>query len=470
MSDWFEPLDVAVVGGGISGLACAFWAKQRGRSVALFEASPDVGGSIATFRSDGYIADGGPQSFLVSDSFAQLVNDAKLDAFMVPALPQATTPYIYHRGKLVAVPRSPQTLASSALLSPIAKLRILGEPLVGKSAQEDESVAAFVTRRAGHEVLEALADPFVSGIFAGDTRKLSARNAFPLLAEFESEYGSILRGAIARMRTARKNGPSLARRKTVGFRGGNDVLPRALAAYLGNDFTVNAEVKAIWQRGQWMELLVTGQPNQHVIAKTIVLATPAHATAGLLEPLEPKAADALRSIESPTVVQIAIAYPREAVEVPLKGFGFLASRREGLRILGCVWNSVMFPDRCPPDQVLVTAFLGGATDTAVAAQSDEELARAAHTDLARTLRIRNAAPHIVTGFRWQEAIPQYNVGHDRRLRVINESLARLPNVRLCGNYLRGPSVPDCIKLAQEVAASLEQSIEQPMATPSAARE
>ena len=454
MSEEFEPIDVAVVGGGISGLACAFWAKRNGRSVALFEASPDVGGSITTLRGGGYIADGGPQSFLVSEDFAQLVSDAKLDQFMVLASPSATTPYIYHRGKLMAVPRSPQTLLGSALLSPLAKLRILGEPLVGKSGEEDESVAAFVTRRTGHEVLDALVDPFVSGIFAGDARKLSARSAFPVITEFEVEHGSIIRGAIARMKDARKNGAPLARRKSVGFRGGNDVLPRALAAHLGSDFTVNAEVKAIWQRGQWMELLVTGSPDQRIIAKTIVLATPARAAAGLIDALEPKAAAALRAIESPTVVQIAIAYPRDAVGAPLNGFGFLASRREGLRILGCVWNSAMFPDRCPTDEVLVTAFLGGATDPEVADQSDEELAKAAHNDLTRILRIRNITPHIVTGFRWHEAIPQYNVGHGERVRIINEHLTRLPNVRLCGNYMRGPSVPECIKLAREVASTL----------------
>jgi oxygen-dependent protoporphyrinogen oxidase len=454
MSEGFEPLDVAVIGGGISGLACGFWLKKKGRKVALFEASPDVGGSITTLRNGRYIADGGPQSFLASEPFTQLVHDAQLDQFMLPASSSATTPYIYHRDKLVAVPRSLQMLAGTALLSPFAKFRILGEPLAGKSAEEDETVAAFVTRRTGSEVLDAMVAPFVSGIFAGDPEKLSVRSAFPMAVELERDHGSLLRGALARMKAVRKNGAPPARRASVGFRGGNDLLPRVLAAYLGNDFTVNARVKAMWQRGQWMELLIAGDPDARVIAKTIVLATPAHAAADLLEPLEPNAAKALRAIDSPTVVQIAFVYPRDAVGVPLNGFGFLASRREGLKILGCVWNSSMFPDRCPPEEVLVTSFLGGTTDPSVADQSDEMLAKAVHKDLQRTLHIGNVAPHIVTGFRWQEAIPQYNVGHADRMGIINKSLARLPQVKLCGNYLRGPSVPDCIKLAAEVAATV----------------
>ncbi len=455
MSEGLEPLDVAVVGGGISGLACAFWAKQHGRSVALFEASPDVGGSITTLRSGPYIADGGPQSFLVSEAFTQLIRDAGLEQVVLLASPAAATPYIYHHGRLMPAPRSPQTLIATPLLSPLAKLRIVGDLLVARNDAEDESVAAFVTRRAGREVLDNMVAPFVAGIFAGDAEKLSVRSAFPMMAEFERDHGSVVRGAVARRRNAATTTHAPPRRQSIGFRGGNDVLPRMLAARLASDFTVNAKVEAIWQRGQWMELLVAGQPGQRHMAKTIVLATPARVSADLLDRLEARAASALRAIEHPTVVQIAIAYPRDAVGVPLDGFGFLASRREGLKILGCVWNSAMFPDRCPADEVLVTSFLGGATDPGVAGQSDEELARAVHKDLTRALKIKEVAPHVVAGFRWQEAIPQYNLGHARRLSTIETSLARLPNVRLAGNYLSGPSVPDCIKRARDVAASLE---------------
>ncbi|MDQ6766347.1 MAG: protoporphyrinogen oxidase [Candidatus Eremiobacteraeota bacterium] len=455
MSEEFEPIDIAVVGGGISGLACAFWAKKKGRSVALFEASANVGGSITTLRSGRYIADGGPQSFVASEALTQLVHDAELDQFVLRAAPAAATPYLYHHGRLVQAPRSPRALLGTPLLSAFAKLRILGEPLAGASTVEDESVAAFTRRRAGSEVLDALVGPFVSGIFAGDPEKLSLRSAFPSMATLEREHGSILRGA-ARMK-ARGNGqrpPAQGSARTsIGFRGGNDLLPRALAAHLGPDFSVNANVEAMWQRGQWMELLVTGQPNKRVIAKTIVLATPAPETADLLDSMESKAATALRGIEYPPVVQIALAYPRSAVGMALDGFGFLASRREDLRILGCVYNSAMYPDRCPPDEVLLTAFLGGATDRAAAAQSDDELAKVAHKDIARALRIKDVAPHVVAGFRWQQAIPQYNVGHAQRLAIVEQCLSRLPQVRLCGNYLRGPSVSDCLKLARETADS-----------------
>jgi protoporphyrinogen/coproporphyrinogen III oxidase len=347
------------------------------------------------------------------------------------------------------------------LLSPFAKLRALGEPFIPRNNASDESVADFVRRRAGTAVLETLVGPYVSGIFAGDPNQLSVRSAFPIMAKMEHEHGSIVRAALARMKQQRANAaaanvaadlqvrsgdqsPGRPRRRSFGFRGGNDVLPRALAQHLGTDVRLNAPVKAIWQRGEWMELLVGGNMDTRVVAKSVVIAAPAAAAAELLEPLELRAADALRSFEYPTVVQIAFAYPRTEIGVPLDGFGFLVPRTEGLRILGCVWNSAMFPDRCPENEVLVTVFLGGATDPSVAGQSDEELARQAHDELRGVLKIRDASPHIVAGFRWQEAIPQYNVGHAQKIKVISDCLARLPQVRLCGSYLRGPSVPDCI--------------------------
>jgi oxygen-dependent protoporphyrinogen oxidase len=455
VSDAFEPIDVAVVGGGISGLSAAFWCKRRGRTVALFEASDNVGGSITTARTGQYIADGGPQSFVLSDNFRQLIADAALERFVLPSSPLATMPYLYHRGKLVAAPRSPQAILATPLLSPLAKLRILGEPFVPRAVTQDETIASFVERRAGREALESVVAPFVSGVFAGDTTKLSLASAFPMAAKLEQEYGSIIRGMLAQRRQRPANGaPQPTRRQSVGFAGGNDVLPRSLAAALGADFTVKAPVKAIWQRGQWMELLIAGQPDQRVVARSIIIATPAYTAADLLEPLEPDAAAALREIEYPAVIQIALAYPRDAIGIPLDGFGFLASRREGLKILGCVWNSVMFPDRCPPGEVLVTVFLGGATDPQICSQSDEELVRAAHNDLKRAMQIKDVAPHVVAGFRWQQAIPQYTVGHAQRRRVVMESLARLAHVRLCGNYLRGPAVSDCLNLAHEIPESL----------------
>jgi protoporphyrinogen/coproporphyrinogen III oxidase len=459
LSDAFEPVDLAVVGGGISGLACAFWAKRRAKSVVLFESSQSVGGCIKTVRSGPYIADGGPQSFLSSESITKLVSEAGLESFVLPASPAARTPYLYLDGRLVAVPQSPAQLIGTPLLSPLEKLKLIREPFVRpRMADGDESVADFVRRRIGREVLERAIAPYVAGVFAGDPEKLSIQSAFPAMATLEREHGSLIRGAIALSKgrkAARGSSGQSVRRRSFGFRGGNDVLPRGLAQRLGTDIRLNSPVKALWQRGAWMEMLVGGKTDTRVVAKSVILATPATATAELIEALEPTAADELRAIEYPAVAQVVLSYPRTAIGASLDGFGFLTPRSSGLRILGCVWNSAMFQDRCPELETLVTAFLGGATDSSVWSQTDEQLVRQAHEDLRKSLRIReDVAPHVVAGFRWQEAIPQYNIGHAERLKVINACVKRLPQVRLCGSYLNGPSVGDCIATSEAALASL----------------
>jgi len=453
VSDAFEPVDLAVVGAGISGLACAFWAKRQGRSVLLFESSERAGGCIKSVQTEAYIADGGPQSFLSSEVLEELIGDAELGRLVLPAEASATRAYIYVGRRLVAVPQSPQQALASPLLSPFAKARALIEPLVPRAPSEhEESVADFVRRRAGTAVLDRVVAPYVSGIFAGDPAKLSMASSFPQMLRLEREHGSLLRGMMARPKT--KSGSKPPRRRSFGFAGGNDVLVRGLAEHLAPDLRVNSPVTALWQRGAWWELLVGGKTDARVVAKSVVLATPASAAASLLEPLEPKSAEALAAFEYPTIVQIALVYPRTSIGVPLDGFGFLVPRTEGLKILGCVWNSAMFPDRSPSDEALVTAFLGGATDASVAALSDEALTRQAHEDLRQVLRIDDTSPRVVAGFRWQEAIPQYNIGHAERLAAVDKGLKRLPHVKLCGSYLKSPSVSDCIATARVALASL----------------
>lgn len=457
MSGAFEALDVAVVGGGISGLAAAHALRKAGRNVVVLEASSSFGGCIGSVRTSPYLADRGPQSFAATTALLDLVEDLGLTSAIVGAQGTASKRYIYRHGGLNAVPKSPGQFISTPLLSTGAKWRLMAEPFVHRrSDAAEESVASFVERRAGPEILDAVVAPVMSGIYAGDPSQLSARSTVPALVRFEQEYGSVMRGLLA----ARRTGATDARRPRtpIGFTGGNATLIDTLLNSLEGRAYAKARVTRIGQRGAGFALECQGLPEQKIEAARVVIATPAAAAADLLEPLEPSVAADLRAIQYPPIAQVVLAYPRASVRVPLDGFGFLACRGEGVRILGAVWNSAIFPGRCPEGEVLVTAFIGGATDAAVADLTDDELTRMAHGDISRIMRISDARPKVVAGFRWNDGIPQYTLGHGSRLERIAAAAARIPGLSLIGNYFHGASVGDCVDHATHSAAVIAATL------------
>lgn len=410
-----------------------------------------AGGCVRTLRRASYVADGGPQTFQMSAAFEQLVKDLGLEERLVRAGRNSATPYLFHRGRLVAVPASPSGLISSPLLSVGAKLRLAREPFVpARTDGVDESIADFVERRAGREIVDTFVDPIVSGIFAGDPAALSMASVFPAMAAMEAKYASVLRGAAAASAAAGKRAPGAV----GGFSGGNDCLTSALLLRLGEGAQVSSPVGGLSRHEGSYRLAVDGEPASRVAARKVVLACPASSAADLLQETAPAAAEELRAIDYPPAAQVALAYPRAAIGVPMDGFGFLASRRAGLRILGAVWNSALYEDRVPPDEALVTAVLGGVTDRSILERDDEALARLAHADLRGAMRMSGDLPRVVAVFRWPNAIPQYSVGHEARLTRIAKALEALPGVALCSNYLRGASVPECIRQATAVAERL----------------
>jgi protoporphyrinogen/coproporphyrinogen III oxidase len=458
MSGAFENVDVAVIGGGISGLAAAHVLRKAGRNAVVLEASSSFGGIVGSFRQGQYLIDRGPQSMVLSPPLGELCRDLGIEGQIVAAKTEGAKRYIYRHGMLNQVPTSPGWFISSRLLSTGAKWRLFSEPFVRpRGDSSDESVASFVTRRAGQEVLDALVTPVLGGIYAGDPAKLSARSTIPALVRFEAESGSVLRGVLSRKKDVAADKKNVAVEFTrpkgpVSFTGGNATLIDALAQSLMGHAYANARVTRIAQRGAGFTLECQGLPEGKIDAGRVVIATSAQSAAALLDPIEPDAAHALREIEYAPIAQIALTYPRANVGVPLDGFGFLACRGEGVRVLGAVWNTALFPERAPSDELLCTAFLGGALDFTIAQLSDEDLARTAHADLCRIMKISNAGPRVRAGFRWSEGIPQFTVGHQGRLERITTAVDRLPGLSLVGNYFAGVGVGDCLRQALALTA------------------
>ncbi|HET9343584.1 MAG TPA: protoporphyrinogen oxidase [Candidatus Eremiobacteraceae bacterium] len=460
MTPAFVPYDVAIAGAGITGLTCAVSLRRAGLRTCVLEAGDRVGGCISSVHRDGCIADGGPQTFAASPQFTRLLSALSLDDKLLRA--RTGTPWFFAHGRLERAPTSPPAFLASPLLSPAAKLRLLAEPLIGaRSSDEDESVSSFAARRAGKAVIDAIVRPMINGIFAGDPSMLSMRSAFPALVESERRYTSVFVGAIARRRSARR-GPQ---RTPLAIAGGNERLTAALGAMLGNDVRLGARVTDVVLRGANVELVFKdstrqgkGDDSASVVARHAVLALPAYESGRLLAQLEPEAAYALCEIPYEPVAQVALSYPRDAIEAELHGFGFLRGDDSGLRILGCAWNSAMFDDRCPRDRTLLTAFLGGSGDREIASLRDDEIVAIAHRDLQRALGV-DVPPSVIAGFRWEKAIPQLTLGHGDRLAAIGEGISRLPQMTLVGNYFSGPSISDCISGASIAAEKIIRLLE-----------
>ena len=445
--------EVIVVGAGLSGLTTAFLLAQRGVRVEVVEATPRVGGVIATEKHEGFLYERGPNSALdTHPCIGELLGALDIAGERIETQAAAATRYIAKRGRLVPLPMSPAAFLRMRLFSLRGKLRLALEPFVAPATpQTDESVTQFVVRRLGRELLDYAIEPFVAGVYAGNPDELSVSAAFPKLHALEQRYGSLIGGQIkgARERARRREkGKNAAR--SFSFRGGMQTLTDALARALNPVRTASKALRIERRDDGSLEIEVRGEAGTtRIVARSIVLAVPADAAAALVHEHAPEAAQALETIVYAPVASVACAYARRDVAHALDGFGFLLPRVENGRILGALFSSSMFEGRASDGSVLITAFVGGRRQPELAFQSEETIAGLVHDELARFLGARNPAFVAVT--RWPRAIPQYTLGHMQRLHRVADAERALPGLFLCASYRGGVSVGDCIQSAHETA-------------------
>lgn len=441
--------DTIVVGAGISGLATAWYLSQRGADVLLLEADGEPGGCLRTLERDGFRVDAGANSTLdKQEGLAALVRELGLEEELLEANPAAKRRYIVKNGELLALPSGPGGFITTPIFSPWAKLRLMLEP-VFRRARHEESIAEFVRRRLGREFLDWAIDPFVSGVYAGDPRRLSVRAATAKIYALEKEYGSLILGAVGRLLQRRTSGPMPAGR-LVGFRGGMQALPRAIVARLGERVHLGEAVTALRREGELWRVSTGAGEYQ---ARHVVLALPAYACAQLLRPQARAMAEELEAIAYPPVATVALGFERSQVDHPLDGFGALIPRKLGIETLGVLFSSTLFPQRAPEGKVLLTSFLGGAQNPGVAARSEAEMARRVLEDLRPLLGIRGEPVFEAVNL-WPRAIPQYELGHLDRLQRIERARAALPGLHFRSNWREGISVGDCINAARRLAEVL----------------
>ncbi|HEX5165097.1 MAG TPA: protoporphyrinogen oxidase [Thermomicrobiales bacterium] len=459
---------IAVIGGGIAGLSAAWTLRQRDVDVTLFEAADRLGGKLQTERIDDLLIDSGPDSFLSSKPAAlQLIDALGLSSHVINTLADGGGTFVLRDGRLLPlpegitllVPAEFKSIARTPLLSPFGKARMVMDYVIPKRKDDaDESIGAFVRRRVGKQAFERLAEPLLSGIYAGDADQLSLLSTFPRLRETEQVHGSVIKGAIAQKRQARSTAPNAGPRRTpfVSLSGGLSELIDGLADAIGREhIQTGAHVSSIVELEN--EVAVELASGAREVFDGVVIAAPASETADMLAQLDAGLTAELRRIPYVSSATVSLAFDIADVADKQFGRGFVIPRAEGRTLTAVTWTSNKFGGRVPDGVALLRGFVGRAGNQRPAHLADDELIPLVRAELQAILGI-DAEPLLARVYRWPRALPQYNLGHPDLLASLAERLASHPGIALTGAAYRGVGIPDCISDATTQANALADRI------------
>lgn len=464
--------DIIVVGGGIAGLATAYYLQGKpGYNITLVEEQSRLGGKIVTDRPEGFVIDGGPDSFLTQKPWAvELCRQLGLGQRLIGTNELQRKVYVLWKkklhllpdGVLLIIPTRFRPFATSSLISPWGKLRMGLDLLIPpRRAQNDESVAAFVRRRLGAEALDKIAEPLMGGIHVSDPERQSLQASFPRFIDLEHKYGSLIRGMVI-ARNKQPRSPATRPLPTfMTLRGGVGELVEALVQKMEGVRHITGRRAVALDEDTLPPYRLRLDDGTALEADAVVLATPAYVAGDLAAGLDAPLADRLRAIRYVSTATVSFGFDRATFEHPLNGFGFVIPSKEQRRISACTWSSTKYENRAPEGRVLLRCFVGGATHEQHALVDDATMIRAARDELHALMGVR-AAPVITRLFRWQRANPQYDVGHlDRLAEMEGRLAANHPALYLTGSAYRGVGIPDCVHNAALTAqVVLRQLVDQ----------
>jgi oxygen-dependent protoporphyrinogen oxidase len=444
---------VAIVGGGIAGLAAARRLEQLSpeAGVVLLEREPILGGKIVTERTAGFVIEAGPDSFLSrKERGPGLCEELGLGGELVGRRPESPRTYVRRHGALHPlpagltgmIPTDLDALADGTLLSPEGRERF--------AADGDESIASFVSRRLGREAYETLVEPLLTGIYAGDGELLSLQATFPGLRALELEHGSLIRGLLAQA-----SPPAAGLAPFVSLRRGMDELVTAIAERLQSTAVrTGVAVGSIERAGRGYAVVVGGVARLEVDA--VVVAAPAFAAAELLASVDPDLAAAHAEIPYASSALVSLAYALTDVPHPLDGYGYVVPRAEGSDVIACTWTSSKWEGRAPEGSALIRVYAGRFGGRDVSAEPEDELVALAREEV-RLLGI-TAEPQLTRVHRWPRSMPQYVLGHLDRVERIESALEEHPGLAVAGAAYRGVGIPDCIRSGEEAAEAVVRAL------------
>lgn len=475
---------VVVIGGGISGLAAAhrlseLQTKGGGTSteILLLEASNRAGGTVRTFRREGFLLEGGPDSFISEKPAAlQLAKRLGIGGRVVETSEEHRRSFVVRGGRLRPTPEGFQLLAPSRFLPFLTtdiftwrgKARMALDLVLPRRAkangQTDESLAAFVLRRFGREALERMAQPMVGGIYTADPETLSLRATMPRFLDMEREHRSLI---LAMWKSARKSeaakkiqgGTSGARYSLfLSFDEGIQVLTDALAARLPQGaLRLDIKVESIAFQPEAQRWLLKTSDGEAINADAVCIALPAYAAARLLRDVDASLADELDGIPYASTATVNLAYRRADIPHALDGFGFVVPFVERRATLACTFSSIKFAGRAPDGHALLRAFVGGALQPEMFELDEERMADAVRHDLQDLLGI-TAPPLFAHVEKWPRSMAQYHLGHIERIARLRSHLEHFPTLALCGNAYDGAGLPDCVRGGESSAERLHEAL------------